>query len=829
MKITFIIIAFISLNLCYAQTQIGQDIDGEAPENSFGFSTSLSSNGLILAVGSYKNNDNGSWSGHARVYQNINNNWEQIGQDIDGDQANHEAGFSVSLNSDGSIVAIGAPGWGVPGRVKVYQNQNDNWIQIGSTLFAGGSDNFGYSVSLNSSGNILAIGAPADSNSNGLNAGRVRVYGYQNGNWVQIGGDLFGEGLHDRFGSSVSLNDNGDKLSAGATQNSQPGYVKIFENQGGNWIQLGANIVGEADGDNCGYSVDFNSSGSMIAIGSDGANSHIGHARVFEFQSNTWLQIGSNIDGSNDDASSGRSVSLNSAGDILAIGATHSDGVNSVLSGNARVFENQNDNWIQIGPDIDGEGLLDLSGRSVSLNADGSVLAVGAPFNDGINGEASGHVRVYSLEQNLVTPTFDSVVSICENDLLNPLPTTSNNGITGTWSPALNNTTTTTYTFTPNSGQSATATTLIIDVNEVLIPEFDPVDSICENDILNPLPTTSNNGIMGAWSPPLNNTQTTTYTFTPNSDECSTSAIFTIEVNDLVTPEFDSIVPICAGETLNLLPTTSNNGITGTWLPALDNTQSTIYTFTPSLEECATTTTLTIEVNDVLTPEFNPIAPICIGDILNPLPTISNNGITGTWSPALNNTQTTIYTFTPNSSECTSTTQLEIIVNEIDELEIILEVLSAPFSNYGVIKANASGGSGYYEYQLDNGFWVTSNTFNDLNDCDQHTITVRDTNGCSTEASATIQILIYPKFFTPNGDGVNERWNIRCLNYQPLAKIYIFDRYGQLLSTISPSGIGWDGTHKGNALPSNDYWFVAEYLDELNIKKTFKSHITLKR
>ncbi|MFD2541064.1 T9SS type B sorting domain-containing protein [Lacinutrix gracilariae] len=828
MKITFIIIAFISLNLCYAQTQIGQDIDGEAPENSFGFSTCLSSNGLILAVGGYRNNVNGNWSGHARVYQNINNNWEQIGQDIDGDQADSEAGYSVSLSSDGSILAIGAPGWGVPGRVKVYQNQNDNWIQMGSTLFGGESDNFGNSVSLNSSGNILAIGAPADNNSNGLNAGRVRVYGYQNGNWVQIGGDLFGEGLHDRFGSSVSLNDNGDKLSAGATQNTQPGYVKIFENQGSDWIQLGNNIVGEMPRDHCGFSVDLNSSGTIIAIGSEDANSGIGHLRVFEYQSNSWLQIGNNIDGNNDD-SSVRSVSISSDGNIVATGATHSAGVNSVLSGNARVFEILNNNWTQIGLDIDGEGLLDLSGRSVSLNADGSVLAVGAPFNDGINGEDSGHVRVYNLESNLITPMFDSVVSVCEGDTLNPLPTTSNNGIIGTWSPAIDNTQTTTYTFTPDSGQSATTTTLTIEVDELVAAEFDSIPPICVGDMLSPLPTISNNGIAGTWSPVIDNTQTTTYTFTPNSDECATVTTLTIEVNEGIIPEFDPIMPICIGDMLSPLPTISNNGIAGTWSPAIDNTQTTTYTFTPNSDECATVTTLTIEVNEGIIPEFDPIMPICTGDMLSPLPTISNNGIAGTWSPALNNTQTTIYTFTPNSSECISTTQLEITVNEIDELEVILEVLSAPFSNYGIIKANASGGSGNYEYQLDDGFWVTSNVFNNLNDCDQYIISVRDVNGCSTKASATIQILIYPKFFTPNDDGVNDRWNIRCLSYQPLAKIYVYDRYGKLLNKISPSGVGWDGTYNGKALPSNDYWFVAEYLDELNIKKTFKSHFTLKR
>src|SRR5204863_1590959 len=103
---------------------------------------------------------------------------------------------------------------------------------------------------------------------------------------------------------------------------------------------------------------------------------------------------------------------------------------------------------------------------------------------------------------------------------------------------------------------------------------------------------------------------------------------------------------------LNALPTTSNNGITGTWAPALDNTATTTYTFTPTAGQCATTTTLTITVNPNVTPTFTAVAPICSGGTLNALPTTSNNGITGTWSPVLNNTATTIYTFTPTIGLC---------------------------------------------------------------------------------------------------------------------------------------------------------------------------------
>ncbi|NMH26426.1 concanavalin A lectin, partial [Flavobacterium sp. SE-s28] len=92
------------------------------------------------------------------------------------------------------------------------------------------------------------------------------------------------------------------------------------------------------------------------------------------------------------------------------------------------------------------------------------------------------------------------------------------------------------------------------------------------------------------------------------------------------------------GATLSALPTTSNNGITGSWSPALNNTATMTYTFTPSAGQCATSATMTITVNSNTAPTFTQVAAICSGATLSALPTTSNNGITGSWSPALNNT-----------------------------------------------------------------------------------------------------------------------------------------------------------------------------------------------
>jgi RHS repeat-associated protein len=135
----------------------------------------------------------------------------------------------------------------------------------------------------------------------------------------------------------------------------------------------------------------------------------------------------------------------------------------------------------------------------------------------------------------LATPIFDPVPSICSGGSLSPLPTTSNapDFIVGSWSPALNNTATTIYTFTPNPGQNATTTTLMITVNSTGPAIFTPVGPIYQGGSLAALPTTSNNGVTGTWSPSLNNMATTTYTFTPNSGQCGTGSTLTIVVNTI--------------------------------------------------------------------------------------------------------------------------------------------------------------------------------------------------------------------------------------------------------------------------------------------------------
>jgi len=265
-----------------------------------------------------------------------------------------------------------------------------------------------------------------------------------------------------------------------------------------------------------------------------------------------------------------------------------------------------------------------------------------------------------------ILPTFAEIAPFCSGLASPILPTTSNNSITGTWNPALvSNINSATYTFIPTAGQCATTTTLNVTIIPNTAPLFDPIADVCFNSTPPSLPLTSTNGIIGTWNPiTVSTTFSGIYTFTPTVGICATTTTLTINVNT-ITPLFNVISPICANATAPLLPSTSTNGIVGTWNPAIvSNTASGNYVFTPNSGQCAITTTLSVTINQNITPTFTAIAPICSGATSPVLPLTSNNSITGTWNPStVSNTLSGTYTFTPTAGQCATSTTLTVTVN----------------------------------------------------------------------------------------------------------------------------------------------------------------------
>jgi gliding motility-associated-like protein len=174
---------------------------------------------------------------------------------------------------------------------------------------------------------------------------------------------------------------------------------------------------------------------------------------------------------------------------------------------------------------------------------------------------------------------------------------------------------------------------------------------------------------------------------------------------------------------------------------------------------------------------------------------------------------------------CTSSASTEVIESELPI--VTAEVTSEAFSGNNTISASASGIS-TYEFNLDNGPWQNDGNFDDVS-AGEHIVSARDVNGCGI-GSTTVLIIDYPRYFTPNGDGNHDQWNIVGIDTQPTARIFIFDRYGKLLKQLSAINSGWDGTYNGNLMPTSDYWFTLEY-DEPRTgeRKNFRAHFTLKR
>lgn len=141
--------------------------------------------------------------------------------------------------------------------------------------------------------------------------------------------------------------------------------------------------------------------------------------------------------------------------------------------------------------------------------------------------------------------------------------------------------------------------------------------------------------------------------------------------------------------------------------------------------------------------------------------------------------------------------------------------------NNNTIQINYTG-LGNYVFSLDGSYFQESPIFTNVG-AGEYTITINDLNGCDATFES-IFVLDYPKFFTPNGDGINDFWKIENLN-QPNSKIYIFNRYGKLLKQIGSNGNGWDGTFSGSPLPTSDYWFSI-FLEDGRI---IKGHFALKR
>ena len=323
-------------------------------EDKGGWSVSLSSDGEYLAVGVPYSDLDYTDQGYVRIFKiNAENNWVQVGQDLIGDYTYSRFGWSVSLNSDGSTLVVGSPynknaqdKTHGNGSVTIYSLTDNNWSQIHRIDADEADEQIGYSVSISEDGNLLALSSPT-SDINGQNVGKVQVYQKENNNWSKLGGDFFGDSDDDELGRSVCLADNGNLLAIGAPYSDESlndaGKSVVYELNGSSWNQLGNTVYGLSEGDKSGRCVNISESGQRLAIGAewnDENGTDAGQVRVFELQDNVWLQISHNINGDAEGDWSGRSVSLSYDCSTLAI-SSHKYGDFNI--GKVKIFEADSD------------------------------------------------------------------------------------------------------------------------------------------------------------------------------------------------------------------------------------------------------------------------------------------------------------------------------------------------------------------------------------------------------------------------------------------------------------------------------------------------------
>ena len=201
---------------------------------------------------------------------------------------------------------------------------------------------------------------------------------------------------------------------------------------------------------------------------------------------------------------------------------------------------------------------------------------------------------------------------------------------------------------------------------------------------------------------------------------------------------------------------------------------------------------------------------------------MNNTLIAGETSYTLQVNEAGTYSVTvTNSNNCENTRTIIVSESNIAVIENI-EVYDLTDSNNVVVIAT---GIGDYLYSLDNITYQTSNEFTNLLP-GIYTVYVKDDNGCGI-VNKQINVLGAPKFFSPNGDGFNDFWNIKGIDSRLNAKtkIRVFDRYGKLLTEINPLSPGWNGMYNNSHLPADDYWYTIE----LTNGRLVKGHFSLIR
>ena len=293
--------------------QVGSNIDGSGENDFFGSSIAMDSSGEFIAVGGPFAGD--ASAGHVKVYQNVNNTWNQAGNKIQGSADNDQFGSAVDMNSDGKVIVVGAKNADSgKGSATVYQYKNTvtgyntsdlSWNRIGAGITGDSAGDFvGTSVGIIREGTEFSVGAPGKQVDTNDNAGTVESYTFDyekisdtEPRFAQILTPILGTAANDRMGEAVVTSLTGDVIAISAPNNSgggvERGLVRVYQKGDSSWTQLGSDLTGTNDNDQFGYSLDINADGTILSVGTKDVSNNALY--VYQYDGSTWNQYGNTI------------------------------------------------------------------------------------------------------------------------------------------------------------------------------------------------------------------------------------------------------------------------------------------------------------------------------------------------------------------------------------------------------------------------------------------------------------------------------------------------------------------------------------------------------
>jgi hypothetical protein len=369
----------------------------------------MSRDGTVIITGERRANSN---QGVVRVFQYTNGVWTQLGVDLSGNNTSDYFGTTVSINADGTIIAIGSSD---AGYCKIFEYDvtvDGSWNQLGSDITSSSTSvHFGASVALDASGHRLAV----DDQGYNSDTGYVEVYDYDgNGNWTQVGSRIDGPGTNAGFGVTTRLSGDGNRIIIGGagSYNTYRGTVEVYEYTT-DWNKVGTTFTGEADYDALGrYAVAISYDGSIITMGANqrdtnGNLSGTMYAYSYNTSTTSWDQLGEDIIGREVSSyMAGRSMDLSDDGTILSVVeeygvSAHASDQYNTTAAVGFVYKYTNGAWKLLGQPIEyynpHKGSLENSGCCISN--DGTIFSI----------VQQGDLRVFELSQitNYVSnPTY---------------------------------------------------------------------------------------------------------------------------------------------------------------------------------------------------------------------------------------------------------------------------------------------------------------------------------------------------------------------------------------------------------------------------------------